>query len=405
MLSPTRLRRMRGGKGEAAVSSEAEKNKAIARRFAEELARGNLGVIDELLSPDFVDRSLLPGQGPTREDFKRSVAEILDAFSIISFTIEEQIAEGDTVVTKYTERSVIRGEWFGMPPTGTEENFQGIYIHRISDGKIIEEWSQANTLHTTLERLEEEMRERQRVEHELGVARRIQHALLPKDLPELEGWEIARHYQPAREVGGDFYDFLRLEDGRVGLVIGDCSGKGIAAALVMANTQSVLRAVAQREGITPGRVLEEANEVLYVYIPPTMFITCLYAILDPDSGELVYANAGHDLPYLHRNSEAEELRARGMPLGLMPGMSYEEKKTVLNVGVAALFYSDGLVEAHDPKGEMFGFPRLRAFVAEHSEDRSLEEALLEELYSFVGEGWEQEDDITLLTLRRSSSLS
>jgi serine phosphatase RsbU (regulator of sigma subunit) len=379
-----------------------EENKALVRRFLEEQTKGNLDVIDELLSPDFVDRSLVPGQGPTREDFKRSIAEILDAFSIISFTIEEQIAEGDTVVTKYTERSVIRGEWFGMPPTGTEENFQGIYIHRISNGKIIEEWSQANTLHTTLERLEEEMRERQRVEHELGVARRIQHALLPKDLPELEGWEIARHYQPAREVGGDFYDFLRLEDGRVGLVIGDVSGKGIAAALVMANTQSVLRAVAQREGITPGRVLEEANEVLYAYIPPTMFITCLYAILDPESGGLVYANAGHDLPYLHRNSEAEELRARGMPLGLMPGMDYEEKEVTLEAGDSALFYSDGLVEAHNPKGEMFGFPRLRALVAEYGEEPSLEETLLEELYSFVGEGWEQEDDITLLTLKRSA---
>ncbi len=379
-----------------------EENKALVRRFLEEQAKGNLDVIDELLSPVFVDRSLVPGQGPTREDFKRSIAEILDAFSIISFTIEEQIAEGDTVVTKYTERSVIRGEWFGMPPTGTEENFQGIYIHRISDGKIIEEWSQANTLHTTLERLEEEMRERQRVEHELGVARRIQHALLPKDLPQLEGWEITRHYQPAREVGGDFYDFLRLEDGRVGLVIGDVSGKGIAAALVMANTQSVLRAVAQRVGITPGRVLEEANEVLYAYIPPTMFITCLYAILDPESGGLVYANAGHDLPYLHRNSEAEELRARGMPLGLMPGMDYEEKEVTLKAGDGALFYSDGLVEAHDPKGEMFGFPRLRTLIAEHGEEPSLETFLLEELYYFVGKGWEQEDDITLLTLRRSA---
>jgi serine phosphatase RsbU (regulator of sigma subunit)/predicted ester cyclase len=382
-----------------------EENKALVRRFLEELAKGNLDVIDELLSPDFVDRSLVPGQGPTREDFKRSIAKILDAFSIISFTIEEQIAEGDTVVTKYTERSVIRGEWFGMPPTGTEENFQGIYIHRVSDSKIIEEWSQANTLHTTLERLEEEMRERQRVEHELGVARRIQHALLPKDLPELEGWEIARHYQPAREVGGDFYDFLRLEDGRVGLVIGDVSGKGIAAALVMANTQSVLRAVAQREGITPGQVLEEANEVLYAYIPPTMFITCLYAILDPESGGLVYANAGHDLPYLHRNGDAEELRARGMPLGLMPGMDYEEKEVTLEAGDGVLFYSDGLVEAHDPKGKMFGFPRLRTLVAEHGEELSLEETLLEELYSFVGEGWEQEDDITLLTLRRSAARS
>ena len=142
-----------------------------------------------------------------------------------------------------------------------------------------------------------------------------------------------------------------------------------------------------------------------VRIPSNMFVTCFYAILDPRSGTLSYANAGHDLPYLHRNGEAEELRARGMPLGLMPGMSYEEKETILEAGEEALFYSDGLVEAHDPKGEMFGFPRLQALVAMYGEERSLGEALLEELYSFVGEGWEQEDDITLLTLRHSAAQS
>jgi serine phosphatase RsbU (regulator of sigma subunit) len=97
--------------------------------------------------------------------------------------------------------------------------------------------------------------------------------------------------------------------------------------------------------------------------------------------------------------------ARGMPLGLMPGMGYEEKETILEAGEVALFYSDGLVEAHNPEGEMFGFPRLQGLVAEHAaEERSLEEALLEELYSFVEEGWEQEDDITLLTLRRPAPL-
>jgi serine phosphatase RsbU (regulator of sigma subunit) len=123
---------------------------------------------------------------------------------------------------------------------------------------------------------------------------------------------------------------------------------------------------------------------------------------------LSYANAGHDLPYLRRRGgDAEELRARGMPLGLMSGMSYEEGEASLREEDSVLFYSDGLVEAHDPKGEMFGFPRLRALVAEHGEEeeRSLGDFLLEELYSFVGEGWEQEDDITLLTLRRSASLS
>jgi serine phosphatase RsbU (regulator of sigma subunit) len=120
---------------------------------------------------------------------------------------------------------------------------------------------------------------------------------------------------------------------------------------------------------------------------------------------LRYANAGHDLPYLWRGGDAEELRATGMPLGLMPGMSYEEKEIELDSGQGVFFYSDGLVEAHDPKGEMFGFPKLRALVAEHGEEGSLGDYLLEELYSFVGEGWEQEDDITLLTLRRSASLS
>jgi serine phosphatase RsbU (regulator of sigma subunit) len=255
-----------------------------------------------------------------------------------------------------------------------------------------------------LERLKQEARERERVEQELAVARRIQHALLPKDLPELEGWEIAHHYRPAREVGGDFYDFLHLDDGRVGIVAGDVSGKGIPAAVLMANTQSVLRAVAQRGDITPGRVLEEANEVLFTYIPPNMFITCFYGVLDPESGRLSYANAGHDLPYLHHGGLAEELRARGMPLGLMPGMEYEQKEIVLEPGDSVLFYSDGLVEAHDPEGEMFGFPRLRKLIAARSAGggEELIGFLLAELERFTGRDWEQEDDITLATLYRGA---
>jgi serine phosphatase RsbU (regulator of sigma subunit) len=166
----------------------------------------------------------------------------------------------------------------------------------------------------------------------------------------------------------------------------------------------MLRLAAQSYS-SPGEMLQRVNGALFPNIPPNMFVTCFYAILDPKNGSLTYANAGHDLPYLHRNGAAEELRARGMPLGLMPGMGYEEKEIVLEAGEAAVFYSDGLVEAHAPKGEMFGFPRLRALIAEHGEERSLGNFLLEELHSFVGEGWEQEDDITLLTLRRCPSLS
>jgi serine phosphatase RsbU (regulator of sigma subunit) len=247
------------------------------------------------------------------------------------------------------------------------------------------------------------------VEQELRVARGIQHALLPKDLPELEGWEIAHCYRPAREVGGDFYDFLRLDDGRVGFVIGDVSGKGIAAALVMANTQSVLRTVVHRGSVAPEQVLAEANEILCAYIPPTnMFVTCFYGILEPKSGRLRYANAGHDLPYLRRHGEGvSELRVTGVPLGLMPGMGYEEKEITLKEGDSILFYSDGLVEAHDLKGEMFDFPRLRKLISVHAtgSGEELIDSLLEELYSFTGQKWEQEDDITLLTLQRSAILS
>jgi serine phosphatase RsbU (regulator of sigma subunit) len=221
-------------------------------------------------------------------------------------------------------------------------------------------------------------------------------------VPQLEGWQIAPIYLPAREVGGDFYDFHFLAEGRLGLVTGDATGKGVPAALVMSTSCGMLQAVSQALGSSsPSEVLKQINETLVARIPLNMFVTCFYAVLDPMSGSLSYANAGHDLPYLWHGSECEELRATGMPLGLMAGMSYEEKEIVLDVGEGVFFYSDGLVEAHDPKGEMFGFPRLRALIAEHAEEGSIGNFLLEELYTFVGEGWEQEDDITLLTLERS----
>jgi hypothetical protein len=139
-------------------------------------------------------------------------------------------------------------------------------------------------------------RANERIQHELRVAQLIQKTLLPKDLPALPGWHVNAYYQAARQVGGDFYDFIYLDDDRLGLVIGDVTDKGVPAALLMATTRSVLRAVAQRV-VAPGEVLERVNEILQPDIPPKMFVTCLYALLDPSSGLLQYANAGHDLPY------------------------------------------------------------------------------------------------------------
>jgi len=190
----------------------------------------------------------------------------------------------------------------------------------------------------------------------------------------------------------------------LGIIVGDATGKGMPVALVMASARSMLRAVAQASDST-GDVLRRVNDPMVTDIPTNMFVTCFYAILEPKSGHLVYANAGHDLPYSQHGGAAEELRARGIPLGLMPVSSYEENEIVLDTGESVLSYSDGLVEAHDPEGQMFGFPRLRALIAEHGGERALGDFLLEELYSFVGEGWEQEDDVTRLTLRRSPSLS
>jgi predicted ester cyclase len=389
------------------VSSEAVENKAIVRCFLEEhMAKGNLDVIDELLSPDFVDRSLMPGQGPTREDFKRSVAQILDEFSITSFTIEEQIAEGDTVVTKYRASYVQRREVMGVPPTGEEETTAGIYIHRLSGGKITEEWGITDAF-PVQESLEQEIRKRERIEQDLRVARRIQQASLPKEVPQLEGWQISPYYQPAREVGGDFYEFFELDDGRVGFAVGDATGKGVPAAFVMSATCALLRGVATASGSSPGKVLAQVNEALLARIPPNMFVTCFYCILKPKSERLAYANAGHNLPCCRHNDAATtDLSARGMPLGLMPGMSYEEKESVLEHAECVLFYTDGLIEAHNHQGEMFGTPRLRSLLSNPQMDRAnLGATLMEELERFTGEGWEQEDDITLLMLERSTTRS
>ena len=244
-------------------------------------------------------------------------------------------------------------------------------------------------------------RTRERIEQELRVARLIQQTLLPKDLPAIPGWRLSARYLPAREVGGDFYDFLYFEDGRLGLVIGDVTDKGVPAALVMATTRSILRSAAQSL-ISPSQVLERVNDSIYEDIPPKMFVTCLYAVLDPATGRLQYANAGHDLPYRRYNSGGvSELRATGMPLGLMPGMSYEEKETLLAPGESILFYSDGIVEAHNAAGDMFSFPHLMELVGKHADAATLIDFLLEELAVFTGHDWEQEDDVTMVTLQRS----
>ena len=383
-----------------------EENKALVRRFIQAQNEGDLSALEGLMAPDFVDHSVLPGQGSSREDYIKGVAEDLAAFSDTHLSVEDQIAEDDKVMSRLTVRGAHdQGVFTGMPPTGAELEFSGITVNRVVGGKIAAEWSEGSGMYELTQlRLEQELRERERFEQELVVARGIQQALLPKELPPLDAWDIVTYYRPAREVGGDFYDFLTLPDGRVGVIIGDVSGKGIAAALVMANTQSVLRAVAQGS-TAPGRLLARANEVLWTYIPPNMFVTCFCGILDPESGRFTYANAGHNPPFRHHEGKTVQLRATGMPLGLMPGMAYEEKVTVLLPDDGVLFYSDGLVEAHNPEREMLGSPRLRDLMTDHVPGaKHLPAYVMEELARFTGGEWEQEDDITLVALQRHATL-
>ncbi len=196
---------------------------------------------------------------------------------------------------------------------------------------------------------QEQMRERERIEQELRTAQAIQQAFLPKDIPLVAGWQLVPYYQPAREVGGDFYDFFLLEDGWLGLAIGDVTGKGIPAALVMATVHTMPRSAVQGM-ISPGQVLARVNDLLAAEIPAGMFVTCFYALLDPKSGRLCYANAGHEPPYRRHAGSATELSATGMPLGLMPGTRYDEYEATLALGESLLFYSDGLVEAPAKNG-------------------------------------------------------
>jgi len=230
-------------------------------------------------------------------------------------------------------------------------------------------------------------------------------ALLP--LRPLPGWRLAPYYQPAHEVGGDFYDFLTFEDGSVGLVIGDVADKGVPAALVMTAVRTMLRTAA-KASTSPADVLASVNDLLCADNPSRMFVTCFYALLDSQRGKLRYANAGHAAPYRWRDADVTELWATGMPLGMLPGTRYDEYETELMPGESLLFYSDGVVAAHSPDHEMFGFSRLKALLEGSgrktlhgvSGESVLPMSLLAALERFTGEAWEQEDDVTLLLLQR-----
>src|SRR5918911_1125676 len=378
---PGRETRVSKGEEEAPVS--AQENEALVRRYFEEAwVKRNLAAVDEFMVPDYVEPQIPDRRLTSRHNLKQLLAMYYKAFPDMKSVLHDIFAQGDRVMYRWSVSATHLGDWLGIPPTGNHMTATGITIYRIVGSKAVEGWSSVAISRSQEEQrwlseggstdeaypeggdiplpglgLERspafdtlirnltwrfraaEARERERIEQELHVARQIQQELLPESVPKLEGWRIATYYGPAREVGGDFYDFLEFPDRRLGLVVGDATGHGMPAALVMATTRGMLRAVVQTSE-SPGEVLARVNEALAADIPPSTFVTCFYGILDPDSGRLLYANAGHNLPCRRHDGQAEELSARGMPLGLMPGTAYEEKETVLKTGDMVLFYSD-----------------------------------------------------------------
>ncbi len=249
----------------------------------------------------------------------------------------------------------------------------------------------------------------ERIAQEMRMAHEIQLSLLPKTLPHPAGWALETKYQPARAVGGDFFDFVEIDEHRFGVLMGDVTGKGMPAALIMATTKAVLRSVADT-GARPSDVLQRANNLLVRDMPPGYFVTCLYAVIDTRTGATRFANAGHNPPFLRHAGRVSKLDAVGMPLGLMPDMEYDEGEVTVAPGGCVLFYSDGVTEAHNPERRMFGFDGLQALLeristavdpaAEPDLCPTVLEGLLAAVQAFTGEQAEQEDDITLLALHR-----
>lgn len=217
-------------------------------------------------------------------------------------------------------------------------------------------------------RLHEELLKRQRLERDLQLAERIQQSFLPRGIPALEGFTFAARYEPAYEVGGDFYDFIRLPDERLGVVVADVSGKGVGAALYMARLTRDLRYLALAE-TDPARVLSFMNQAVVDFGQDDMFVTLVYVVIDERSRELTVANAGH-MPPLVRREKPGNVRliddVAGLPLGVLSDTAYESELFVLRPGDSVMLYTDGLVEAMSPAREMFGVQRLIRSVAEGS---------------------------------------
>jgi len=208
--------------------------------------------------------------------------------------------------------------------------------------------------------------EKGRMERELQVAREVQASLLPRETPQVAGWEFAARWQPAREVAGDYYDFIPLSEGQLGLVIADVSDKGMPAALFMALTRSIVRASVGRAP-SPADGIAHANRLICGDATSGMFVTLFYALLNPLAGKITYVNAGHNPPLLYRTDQDQltKLTRTGMALGVVADSAFEERTLHLNSGDFILLYTDGVTDATDAHEQDFGMERLQRVLLDY----------------------------------------
>ena len=246
-------------------------------------------------------------------------------------------------------------------------------------------------------------KQRDRMEQELNIGRDIQMSMMPRNFPSdpgSEGFALYARLEAARELGGDFYDFFRLDDGHLCLCIGDVSGKGVPAALFMAVTRTLIRSRAAASRST-AEILSQVNATLSDNNDSCMFVTLFLAICEPGSGELVYTNAGHNPPLLCGAGGLRRLTQRHGPVaGAMPGFAYREDRLRLQAGDTLLLYTDGVSEAMNPAAELFGEERLAGLVEAHCDQgvEALSDGIVEAVHRFEA-GAEQADDITVLAFR------
>jgi len=242
--------------------------------------------------------------------------------------------------------------------------------------------------------------EKGRMERELQVAREVQSSLIPRETPNLAGWDFAARWEPALEVGGDFYDFVPTERG-LGLVIADVSDKGMPAALFMALSRSILRA-SLTSALSPAEGMRQANRLIHADSPDSMFVTVFYALLDPATGELAYVNAGHNPPVLWRAQQENliELSRSGMAVGLFGGVDFEQRVVHVQPGDLILLYTDGVSEAMDAEQREFGMERVRRVLLDHrhATAQDVAAALERGLHSFTTAA-APSDDITFVVVR------